>query len=107
MPLTRDFKETVMELAKDREFRIELLRGTVETYVLEADVVTGNLLLRDYLNATHAFDEVAQQLGMEVSSLRRMLSENGNGRSRNLFGVLQVCLKREGLNGLQVFSDAA
>ena len=102
MPLTREFKETVMELAKDREFRIELLREAVESYVLQADIATGNAMLRDYLNATSSFEEVASDLKVHVSSLRRMLSDKGNARSRNLFNVLHVCMEREGIHDLRL-----
>ncbi|MFK0571409.1 hypothetical protein [Endozoicomonas sp.] len=106
MPLTREFKETVVELARDREFRVQLLREAVESYLMEADVATGNLLIRDYLNATQSFDEVAVDLKLQVSSLRRMLSEQGNARSRNMFGVIHACLKREGLDSLQALLAA-
>lgn len=101
MPLTREFKDTVMELAREPEFRIELLKEALESYLIEADVPTGNLLLRDYLNATVAFKPVAEELGIKVASLRRMLSETGNARSQNIFNVIHVCLRREGLNSLE------
>ncbi|MTI15132.1 hypothetical protein [Sansalvadorimonas verongulae] len=104
MPLTREFKETVVELAKDHEFRVELLREAVENYLVQGDVSAGNALLRDYLNATGSFEEVASDLKVHVPSLRRMVSDKGNARSRNLFNVIRVCLAREGINSLQALT---
>lgn len=100
MPLTRDFKETVVELAKDKEFRAEMLREVIETYLIEGDVKTGNILLRDYLNATDSFATIAQDLGLKVPSLRRMLSSSGNARSQNMFAILRACLRQEGLTSM-------
>ncbi len=107
MPLTREFKETVMELAQDREFRVEMLREAIESYLIEADVVAGNLMIRDYLNATQSFEEIAQDLKIQVASLRRMVSDKGNARSKNMFSVIHACLKREGLDSLEALSVAA
>ena len=104
MPLTREFKETVMELAKDKEYRAEMLREIVETYVIEGDVKTGNILLRDYLNATDSFTSIARDLGLQVPSLRRMLSSSGNARSQNMFAVLSACLQKEGLTSIETLA---
>jgi len=52
MVLTREFKNTVMELCKDPEYRKGLLLEALESY-LEGDIVVGNSLLRDYLNTTY------------------------------------------------------
>ncbi len=104
MPLTREFKDTVMELAKDKEYRAEMLREAVETYIIEGDVKTGNILLRDYLNATSSFKTIAEELGLQVPSLRRMLSSGGNARSQNMFAVLSACLKQEGLTSMETLA---
>ena len=49
MPLTRDFRETVMARAKsDRNFRSELIIEATNAF-LGGDVETGKALLRDYL----------------------------------------------------------
>ena len=105
MPLTRDFKETVMELAKDQEYRAEMLREVVETYLIEGDVKTGNILLRDYLNATGSFKSIAEDLGLQVPSLRRMLGSSGNARSQNMFAVLSACLRKEGLTTMETLAN--
>src|SRR5690554_790511 len=80
MPLSREFKETVMELCKNPEYRKALLVEALESY-LEGDITVGNSLLRDYLNGTHAFGDVANEIHMLEPSLRRMLGPNGNATS--------------------------
>ena len=102
MALTRDFKETIMELCKDPEYRKGLLLESLESY-LEGDITTGNSLLKDYLNGTHAFKEVANELHMKETSVRRMVSNEGNGTAKNLFGLFKVCRKREGIHSFDDF----
>lgn len=59
MPLTRGFKETIQaRVRRDPAFRKELLRESVECFVL-GDVETGKAVLRDYINATVGFAELA------------------------------------------------
>ncbi len=107
MALTREFKDTVMELCKDSEYRKGLLLEALESY-LEGDIVVGNSLLRDYLNGTQAFGEVAQNLQMQEAGLRRMVSPNGNATAKNLFRLFKVCQDREGINSADEFlSNAA
>lgn len=54
MPLTRDFRTTVMaRVKKDPEFRSELIVEATNS-LLEGDVEAGKSLLRDYLNATES-----------------------------------------------------
>lgn len=102
MALTRQFKETVMELCKDPEYRRGLLLEALESY-LEGEIVVGNSLLRDYLNGTQAFSEVAQELQIQEASLRRMLSASGNATAKNLFRLFKVCQKREGIQSADEF----
>lgn len=96
MALTREFKETVMEMCKDPEYRKALLAEALETY-LEGDIPTGNALMRDYLNGCQAFEEVAAKTGLAVPSLRRMLSPKGNPQLKNFFMIYSACSHREGI----------
>ncbi|MEX1198720.1 MAG: hypothetical protein WEB57_12785 [Pseudohongiellaceae bacterium] len=102
MALTREFKETVMELCKDPEYRKGLLLEALESY-LEGDIIVGNSLLRDYLNGTQAFGEVAKDLQMQEAGLRRMVSPNGNATARNIFRLFKVCQDREGIHSADEF----
>ena len=97
MALTREFKSTVMELCKDPEYRKALLIEALETY-LEGDIPTGNALLRDYLNGTLAFAEVANVVGIKEPSLRRMLRAEGNPQLKNFLSIFTACRQREGMS---------
>lgn len=97
MALTREFKDTVLELCKDPEYRKGLLLESLESY-LEGDVIVGNSLLRDYLNGTQAFEEVARSLQMQEAGLRRMVSPKGNATAKNLFRLFKICQEREGIH---------
>jgi DNA-binding phage protein len=97
MALTREFKETVMELCKDSDYRKALLIEALETY-LEGDIATGNALMRDYLNGCVAFVEVAESVGVQEASLRRMLSPTGNPHLKNFLKVFTACREREGMS---------
>ena len=102
MALTREFKETVMQLCQDPEYRRGLLLEALESY-LEGEVAVGNALLRDYLNGTGSFIEVANELQMQESGLRRMISATGNATARNLFRLLRICQRREGIRSSRDF----
>lgn len=102
MALTREFKETVMTLCRDPEYRKSLLLEALESY-LEDDIAVGNALLRDYLNGTQAFAEVAHSLDMKEAGLRRMVSSTGNATAKNLFRLFKVCQEREGIHSADEF----
>ena len=58
MALTRDFKETILERAKnDPEFRVGLLTEAAEC-LLNNEPNVAKTLLRDYVNATLGFQEL-------------------------------------------------
>jgi len=97
MPLTRDFKETIRaRAARDPKFRKELLREGVDL-MLAGDVVTGKAILRDYINATVGFAEVAESTHIPPKSLMRMLGPNGNPRATNLLEIVSFLQDREGV----------
>jgi DNA-binding phage protein len=106
MALTREFKDTVMEMCKDPNYRKALLIEALESY-LEGDMAVGNALLRDYLNGCKAFSEVAEALQINESGLRRMLSPKGNPTVLNFFRLFSVCQKREGFESADDFLSLA
>jgi DNA-binding phage protein len=90
MALTREFKQTVRARAqRDAAFRKELLREAVENF-LAGDVETGKAILRDYINATIGFQELADLTDHSPKSLMRMLSPSGNPQAKNLFEILSA-----------------
>ncbi len=102
MALSREFKETVMELCKDPDYRKELLAEILEAY-LDGDISVGNSMFRDYLNGTKAFKEVAIAMELKEPSLRRMVSDDGNMTARNLFLLFHICQQREGIKSAEDF----
>ena len=98
MALTRDFKETIQaRVERDPAFREELLKEGVEC-LLAGDMETGKAVLRDYINATIGFDELAGLVAKSPKSLMRMFGPRGNPQARNLFEIIGCLQKREGLH---------
>jgi DNA-binding phage protein len=98
MALTRDFKDTVKARAeRDPEFRVALLEEALDAF-LDADLETGKVLLRDYVNATVGFEQLGEELHKSPKSLMRMLSEQGNPRADNLFAVVAHLKAYEGVS---------
>jgi len=98
MALTRDFKETVRaRVQRDPAFRRELLREGVESF-LAGDVETGKSVLRDYINATIGFHELAEITHHSPKSLMRMLGPSGNPNARNLFKIVSCLQKKAGVH---------
>jgi DNA-binding phage protein len=98
MPLTRDFKETVKaRAAVDAAFRAALLSEAVEL-LLSDDVGVGRNVLRDYINATIGFDDLAAKIGKPVKSVMRMFGPNGNPTAQNLFAVISCLQKATGVS---------
>jgi len=88
MALTRDFKETIKARAEsDLAFRTALLTEAVEA-LLGGDVATGKAILRDYINATVGFEELAEEVGTPPKSLLRMLRKASNPRQDNVYTVI-------------------
>jgi len=98
MALTRDFKATVRARAqRDPAFRKELLREGVESF-LAGDVETGKSILRDYINATIGFKELAEITHRSPKSLMRMLGPSGNPYARNLFEIVSCLQEKAGIH---------
>jgi DNA-binding phage protein len=97
MALTKAFRETVYNRAQhDRAFRKALLTEAVNAY-LGGDEATGKTVLRDVINATIGFEQLATDLQKPSKSLHRMLGPRGNPNTVNFFAILQVLQKRVGV----------
>ena len=98
MALTRDFKQTVIERVKrDPEFAKALL-DEAATLFLSGEPETARLILRDLVNATLGFEQLASLTDKPSKSLHRMLSPKGNPSMDNLaaiFGAVRANLKVE------------
>ncbi len=97
MALTRDFKSTIQQRAqRDAAFRRELLREGIEC-MLTGDVDTGKTVLRDYINATVGFNDLAEVVHRSPKSLMRMLGPRGNPQARNFFEIVAYLMRHEGI----------
>lgn len=95
MSLTREFKQTVVErVARDQAFAKALLDEAASLF-LDGEPDAARLILRDLVNATVGFEELASLTEKPSKSLHRMLSSNGNPSMDNLaaiFGALKGAL---------------
>ncbi|MBA3972743.1 MAG: transcriptional regulator [Candidatus Solibacter sp.] len=97
MALTKAFRETVYERAqRDGGFRKALLTEAMNAY-LGGDEATGKAVLRDVINATIGFEQLAAALGKPSKSLHRMLGPKGNPNTANFFAILLVLQKTTGV----------
>ena len=96
MALTRNFKQTVIErVERDPEFAKALL-DEAATLFLSDEPETARLILRDLVNATLGFEQLAALTDKPSKSLHRMLSPKGNPSMDNLaaiFGAIRARLK--------------
>ena len=89
-PLTRDFKETVnARVKRDSALAAALLDEAISLF-LNGEPETARLILRDLVNATIGFEELAIATSKPSKSLHRMLSANGNPTMDNLTAILKV-----------------
>ena len=94
MALTRDFKKTVAaRVQRDPRFREALFTEAINAY-LGGDLTTGKAILRDLVNATVGFEELAAELDKPSKSLHRMLAPRGNPNTENFFGIVNALQKK-------------
>ena len=90
MALTRSFKHSIAERAqRDPEFALSLLDEAASLF-LNGEPETARVILRDLVNATVGFEELAKQTSKPSKSLHRMLSASGNPSMDNLAAILAV-----------------
>jgi DNA-binding phage protein len=96
MALTRDYKQTVVErVERDPQFAAALL-DEAATLFLSGEPETARVILRDLVNATIGFEQLAEATAKPSKSLHRMLSPRGNPSMDNLaaiFGAVRAWLK--------------
>lgn len=90
MTLTRDFKQTVVErVARDPDFAKALL-DEAATLFLSGEPDAARLILRDLVNATVGFENLAELTHKPSKSLHRMLSPKGNPSMDNLAAIFSA-----------------
>jgi DNA-binding phage protein len=94
MALTRDFKQTVVErVARDPAFAKAML-DEAATLFLNGEPELARIILRDLVNATVGFEELAELTEKPSKSLHRMLSPNGNPSMDNLAAIFGAVSSR-------------
>jgi DNA-binding phage protein len=90
--MLKDFSEVVADrIQREPEFARALLGEAIAVF-LNGEPDVARLVLRDLVNATIGFEELAAVTGKPSKGLRRMLSAKGNPTMDNLtliFGVLR------------------
>ena len=106
MALTRNFKETVIQRVQDDSTFAQALLDEAATLLLNGEPETARLILRDLVNATIGFEQLAVLTEKPSKSLHRMLSPTGNPSMDNLAAIFRAV--REKLHvSLQAYSVAA
>lgn len=98
MTITRDFKETInARVQREPEFAKALLDEAASLF-LNGEPETARLILRDLVNATTGFEELANEILLPSKSLHRMLSAKGNPTMNNLTAIFNVLRKKLNVN---------
>jgi DNA-binding phage protein len=103
MALTREFKETIVErVERDPSFARALLDEALGLF-LNGEPDMARLILRDLVNATVGFEELARETSKPSKSLHRMLSAEGNPSMDNLASIFAAIRQYLGV-GIEVRS---
>lgn len=95
MAITRKFRATIMDRASsDPTFRRQLLTEAVNE-LLAGDLDAGKAILRDYINATITFQQLAKKLKKTDKSVHRMLGPRGNPRADNILDIIKILQSHE------------
>ena len=94
MDMTRNARNTIEErVQNDGEFAAALLDEAILLFLNDEPDIA-RLVLRDLVNATMGFEELAVEVQKPSKSLHRMLSAKGNPTMNNLTKIL-IVLKRK------------
>ncbi|MEA1910802.1 MAG: transcriptional regulator [Spirochaetota bacterium] len=98
MDITRDYKETINKRVKsDSDFASVLLDEALSLFLNgESDVA--RVVLRDLVNATVGFEDLASEIEKSSKSLHRMLSAKGNPTMNNLTNIFTVLRQKLDVN---------
>jgi len=78
----------------DPAFRRQMLTEAVNE-LLTGDLDAGKAMLRDYINATITFQQLAKKLKKTDKSVHRMLGPRGNPRADNILEIIKILQANE------------
>jgi DNA-binding phage protein len=88
--ITRSFKDTIQKrIERDDDFATALLDEAISLF-LNGEPDLARLVLRDLVNATIGFEELASEVQTPSKSLQRMLSARGNPTMDNLTKIFSA-----------------
>lgn len=94
MALTRNFKDTVVERVQSDASFAQALLDEAATLFLNGEPEIARLILRDLVNATMGFEQLAALTAKPSKSLHRMLSPKGNPSMDNLAAIFRAVRER-------------
>lgn len=96
MPTT-PYKDSMKAMvARNPAMAAEMLEDAINA-LLAGEVDDGRLLLRQYVNATIGFGELARRTGKADKNLIRTLGPSGSPTAANLFQIIRACTQAEGI----------
>ena len=98
MALTRDFKKTVVERVERDPAFAQALLDEAATLFLNGEPEMARVILRDLINATIGFEQLAALTAKPSKSLHRMLSPTGNPSMDNLAAIFHALRERMNVN---------
>lgn len=87
----------IQELQDDREFLKEYIEETIRGFFTKGEIGVSCSMLRNIVNATIGFKELASKLDKTDKGLMQMLTVDANPQSANLFQIIQAVLNHENL----------
>ena len=90
MALTRNSRETIIQRVQTDASFAQALLDKAATLFLNGEPETARLILRDLINATIGFEQLATLTAKPSKSLHRMLSPTGNPSMDNLAAVFRA-----------------
>jgi DNA-binding phage protein len=97
MALTRDFKQTIAERVRRDPAFAKAMLDEAATLFLNGEPHTARLILRDLVNATIGFENLAAETSKSSKSLHRMLSKRGNPSMDNLATIFDILRRKLGV----------
>ena len=94
---TVPYKDSLKAMAdRDPVFADGILEAAVNA-MLAGDLEEGRIHLRDYVNATIGFKELARRTGRLDKNLMRSLGPKGSPTAANLFEIVRACTEAGGV----------
>lgn len=97
MALTRDFKQSIVDRVEREPAFAKSLLDEAATLFLNGEPDVARLVLRDLINATIGFEQLAVETHKPSKSLHRMLSPTGNPNMDNLAAIFNALRTALGL----------